>query len=71
LIENNKRISARAVAIHYGLPQNVVYRAISSGELIAAQVKTENGTRAYILPEDAENWFNSLLKNSDSLSEAK
>lgn len=71
MIENNKRISARAVAIHYGLPQNVVYRAINSGELIAAQVKTEKGTRAYILPEDAENWFNSLLKNFNSLSEAK
>ena len=72
MLETQKRISAIAVALNYGLPQNVVYRAISSGELKAALVKTENGTRAYILPKDAEEWFNSLLKNnSEDLAEAK
>jgi hypothetical protein len=71
VLETQKRISARAVALHYGLPQNVVYRAINSGELRAALVKTENGNRAYILPVDAEDWFNSLLKNSENLAEAK
>ena len=71
MLETQKRISARAVALHYGLPQNVVYRAINSGELKAALVKNENGSRAYILPVDAEYWFNSLLKNSKNLAEAK
>lgn len=71
LRENRKRLSARAVALHYGLPQNVVYKAISSGKLKAAQVKTENGVRAYILPQDAEKWFSSLLKNFESLEDAQ
>jgi hypothetical protein len=73
VFDTQKRVSARAIALHYGLPQNVVYRAISSGELPAASIKTKNKTRAYILPQDAEVWFNSLLENKNfkSLMETK
>lgn len=61
-----KRLSIRATAIKYGIPPRVVSRAIFMGELTAIKTTTETGReRIYILSDDAEKWFNSLLLNNE------
>jgi hypothetical protein len=61
-----KRLSIRATAIKYGIPPRVVSRAIFMGELPAIKTTTETGReRIYILSDDAEKWFNSLLLSSE------
>jgi hypothetical protein len=58
---SQRRLSIRAVALKYGLPTRAVARAVASGDLPAALTLTETGrTRAYISPEDADLWFQSL-----------
>ena len=65
-METQKRLSVRAVALKYGLPTRVISRAVSVGELPAVLTKTETGReRAYILSEDADSWFSSLLTSND------
>jgi hypothetical protein len=60
-----KRLSIRATAIKYGIPPRVVSRAIFMGELPAVKTTTETGReRVYILCDDAEKWFSSLLLNN-------
>mgnify|MGYP006299895805 CR=1 FL=1 len=61
-----KRLSIRATAIKYGIPPRVVSRAIFMGELPAIKTTTETGReRIYILSDDAEKWFSSLLLNNE------
>jgi hypothetical protein len=66
-IEPPKRLSVRAVALKYGLPTRVVARAISCGQLLAVATQTETGReRLYVLLDDADTWFSSLLTTNDS-----
>jgi len=68
-LETPKRLSVRAVALKYGLPTRVVSRAISCGQLPAVITRTEtNRERAYVLLDDAELWFTSMLTISDEVS---
>lgn len=61
-----RRLSIRAVSLRYGLPPTVVSRSVAAGELPAVVVKTETGReRVYIAPDDADQWFRSLLTASD------
>lgn len=64
-MQPTKRLSVRAVAMRYGLPPAVVSRAVNAGELPAVVVTTQTGReRAYISPDDAENWFRERLSVS-------
>ena len=64
--EKQRRLSIRATSIKYGLPPRVVARAIWSGELLAIKTTTETGReRVYILTDDADKWFNSLVLPAD------
>lgn len=68
-MQSTKRLSIRAIAMRYGLPPTVVSRAVAAGDLPAVLVTTTTGReRAYILPEDAEHWFNERLSVSSSNS---
>jgi len=61
LVQGQKRLSIRAIALRYGIPSRVVARAVWLGELSAIKTTTETGReRVYILIEDADNWFSSL-----------
>ena len=61
MIQGQKRLSIRAVALRYGIPSRVVARAVWLGELNAIKTTTETGReRIYILIEDADKWFSSL-----------
>lgn len=65
-IQKQRRLSIRATAIKYGLPPRVVSRAISIGELSAIKTTTETGReRIYILTDDADKWFDSLVLPAD------
>lgn len=58
---SQRRLSIRAVALKYGLPTRAVARSVASGELPAVHTLTDTGRkRAYIAPEDADLWFQSL-----------
>ena len=43
LIQGQKRLSIRAVALRYGIPSRVVARAVWLGELNAIKTTTETG----------------------------
>lgn len=61
MIQMQKRLSIRAVALRYGIPSRVVSRAVWIGDLNAITTTTETGRdRVYILIEDADKWFSSL-----------
>jgi len=66
-LNTQKRLSVRAIALKYGLPTRVIFRAVSVGELPAVLTKTETGReRVYILINDAESWFLSLSTFNDN-----
>ena len=61
LIQGQKRLSIRAIALRYGIPSRVVARAVWLGQLHAINTITETGReRVYIHIDDADAWFNSL-----------